>query len=97
MNNLKIVWTNQAKKAVKSIYNYYKEKSLQGAKNVKFDLLRSPKTILFSKQYQVDEINSNYRRIVVRDYKVLYKEKEGVIQIMDVVSTQQSPDILSSK
>ena len=97
MGNLKIVWTNQAKKAVKGIYDYYKEDSLQGAKNVKSDLLRSPKTILFSKQYQVDEINPNYRRIVVRDYKVLYKEKKGAIQIMDVVSTKQSPDILSSK
>ena len=97
MNNLKIVWTNQAKEAIKSIYNYYKGKSLQGAKNVKSDLLRSPKTILFSKQYQIDEINPNYRRILVRDYKILYKEKEDVIQIMDVVSTKQSPDILSNK
>ena len=97
MNSLKVIWTIQAKEAVKSIYSYYKEDSLQGAKNVKSDLLRSPKTIHFSKQYQIDEINPDYRRIIVRDYKILYKEKEGTIQIMDVVSTKQSPDILSSK
>jgi plasmid stabilization system protein ParE len=49
MTKLKIVWSNQAKEALRSIYDYYKEKSLQGASNVKSDLLGSPKTILFAK------------------------------------------------
>lgn len=57
MNRLKIIWTKQARIALKSIYDYYKDKSLQGAKNVKSDLLQSPKTIYFSRQYQVDDIN----------------------------------------
>ncbi len=90
MKNIKIIWTKQTHAAVKAVFDYYKEKSLQGAKNVKADLLSSPQTIHFSKQYQIDEINPDYRRIVVRDYKVLYKEKSGEIQIMDVVSTKQS-------
>lgn len=97
MSTLKIIWTKQARESVKNIYNFYKKKSLQGAKNVKSDLLQSPKTIYFSAQYQVDEINPKYRRIVVRDYKVLYKEADNVIRIMDVVSTKQSPEILESK
>lgn len=57
MEAVKIIWTKQAKEAVKSIYNYYKDKSSQGAKNVKTDLLQSPKKILYTKQYQLDEIN----------------------------------------
>jgi plasmid stabilization system protein ParE len=57
MSELIIIWTRQAKKSLKSIYDYYKEKSLQGAKNVKNDILQSPKTIRFSKQYQQDDIN----------------------------------------
>ena len=93
MGKLKIIWTKQAKEALKSIYDYYKEKSLQGAKNVRADLLQSPKTVHFSKQYQVDDINPKYRRIVVRDYKVLYKEDKGTIQVMDIVSTRQSPEM----
>jgi len=97
MEALNIIWSKQARAAVKSIYNYYKEKSLQGAKNVKSDLLQSPKAIRFSKQYQLDDINPNYRRIVVRDYKILYKEKENTIQIMDVISTRQSPEKLKNK
>lgn len=93
MEALNIIWTKQARAAVKNIFNYYKEKSLQGAQNVKSDLLQSPKTIRFSKQYQLDDINSNYRRRVVRDYKILYKEKGNTIQIMDVISTKQSIEI----
>lgn len=74
MGQITVVWTKQAKESLKSIYEYYRDKSPQGAKNVKKDLLKSPKTIEFSRQYQVDEINPKYRRIVVRDFKVLYKE-----------------------
>lgn len=91
---LKIIWTIQAKKSLKSIYDYYKEKSLQGSKNVKNDLLQSPKTIYYSRQYQVDEINPKYRRIIVRDFKVLYKENANRIEIIDIISTRQSPSIL---
>jgi plasmid stabilization system protein ParE len=97
MGKLKIIWTNQAKLALKSIYDYYKEKSLQGANNVKSDLLQSPKTIYYAKQYQIDEINPKYRRIVVRNYKVLYKENKGAIHVMDIVCTLQSPEILKNK
>jgi len=97
MSQLKIIWTDQAKSALKQIYNFYKNKSVQGAKNVKSDLLKSPKTILYSKQYQIDEINPKYHRIVVRDYKVLYKEEDGVIQIVDIISTRQSPEVLKNK
>lgn len=98
MGKFKIIWTNQAKTEIKKIYDYYKEKSLQGAKNVRADLLQSPKTIYFSKQYQVDDINPKYRRIIVRgDYKVLYKEEARAIKVVDVVSVKQSPEILKNK
>jgi len=97
MGELKIIWSKQAQEAVKSIYDYHKDKSLQGAKNVKRDILQSPKNIRYSKQYQVDEINPKYRRIVVRDYKILYNENNNIIEIMDVISTLQSPEILKNK
>jgi plasmid stabilization system protein ParE len=96
MGKRNIVWTLQAKESLKTIYDYYKERSPQGAKNVKNDLLRSPKTIAFSKQYQVDEINPKYRRIIVRDFKVLYKELQNKIEIIDIISTKQSPGKLKN-
>ena len=98
MGHFKIIWTNQAKTELKKIYDYYKEKSPQGAKRVQDDLLQSPKMIYFAKQYQLDEINPRYRRIIVRgDYKVLYKEEAGVIKVIDIVSVRQSPEVLQNK
>ncbi len=97
MDKLRIIWTRQAIAALKDIYDYYKDKSHKGAENVRLDLLNGSKKIVFSKQYQVDDINPKYRRIVVRDYKVLYKEDNGIVQIMDIVSARQSPKILKNK
>ena len=98
MERFKVIWTDQAKNELKKIYDYYRERSLQGAKNVRSDLLQSPKPIYFSKQYQIDDINPNYRRIVIRgNYKVLYREESGTIKVMDFVSTKQSPDVLKNK
>lgn len=97
MTNLKIFWTAQAKLALKAIYIFYKKQSLQGAKNVKSDLLRAPKTVHFAKQYQVDDINPKYRRIVVRDFKLLYLVRNNKLYVLDIVSTKQSPEILKNK
>lgn len=97
MGKLEIEWSDQAKNALKGIYNYYKKKSPQGAMNVRSDILQSPKAIRFSGQYQVDDINPKYRRIVVRDYKVLYIVEEDVVKIIDIVSAKQSPEELRNK
>lgn len=87
MGKYRIVWTSQAKQDLKSIYDFWKEKSVQGARSVTTDILKSPKTIYYAKQYQVDDINPKYRRIVVRDcYKVLYREIKSNIFIMGVIS-----------
>lgn len=42
----------------------------------------------------MDDVNPKYRRIVVRDYKVLYKEVEKRIVVIDIVGSRQSPDLL---
>ena len=98
MKKFKIIWTERAKVELKKIYDYYKQKSPKGARNVRSDLLQSPKTIYFSKQYKIDEINPKYRRIIVRrDYKVLYREEDGIIKVLDIVSVKQSPEILKNK
>jgi len=93
----KIIWSNEAKNTLKEIYNYYKDKSSQGAKNVLADLLNAPKKIVFANQYQEDEINPKYRRIIVRHYKVLYQETDEKVEIINIVSTRQSPDVLKNK
>ncbi|PBI94439.1 Plasmid stabilization system protein [Flavobacterium sp. ACN2] len=86
---LKVVWTYTAKNQLKTIYNYYKEKSVQGANNIKNEILNATKNIRFSEQYQKDEIEPEYRRIIVRDYKILYLVEEEVIYISKIFSTKR--------
>lgn len=86
---LKVVWTHTAKKQLQTIYNFYKEKSVQGANNIKNEILDTTKKIHFSEQYQKDDIEPEYRRIIVRDYKVLYLEENNVIYISKIFSTKR--------
>jgi len=97
-SSFRIVWTLQAKQDLKEIYEYWKKKSIQGARNIESDILKSPKTIYYAQQYQVDDINPRYRRIIVRTfYKVLYREQNDIIYIVGVISTHQSPDVLKDR
>jgi plasmid stabilization system protein ParE len=98
MRRYKVIWTTLAKQDLRSIYQYWQPISEKGAKNIVEDTLRSPKTIYYSQQYQVDDVNSKYRRIVVRKfYKVLYRERKNTIYIMGVITTHQSPDIVKHR
>ncbi len=87
---LKVVWTNNAKDQLKAIFNYYKEKSVQGANNIKNEILNATKDIRFSEQYQKDEIEQEFRRIIVRDYKILYLVKDEIIYISKIFSTKRN-------
>lgn len=89
-NFLKVVWTHTAKDQLKTIFNYYKEKSVQGANNIKNEILNAAKNIRFSEQYQKDEIEPEYRRIIVRDYKILYLIEGEVIYISKIFSTKRN-------
>jgi plasmid stabilization system protein ParE len=94
---IKIDWTGTAKSALKTVFKYHAEYSESAAENLINEIVDTADSIVFAKQYQVDEINPNYRRIVVRDYKVLYSEQNNIIQIMNVVNTTQSPEELKKK
>ncbi|RMZ49770.1 hypothetical protein EB822_10905 [Flavobacteriaceae bacterium PRS1] len=88
----KVVWTRQARESLKSILDYrYKE--IPSARNiVRKDIIRYSKDIVFAEQYQEDEIYSQYRRIIVRDYKILYKESKSVAYILNVVCTKAAKE-----
>lgn len=81
----------------KSDLRILQRKIIAGRKKVKSDLLQGSKTISFTKQYQVDDINPKYRRIVIRNYKIIYTNEKNIIQVMDIVSTKQSPEVLRNK
>ncbi|WP_125722929.1 type II toxin-antitoxin system RelE/ParE family toxin [Flavobacterium ustbae] len=72
---MKVVWTHTAKNHLRTIFNFYKEKSIQGANNIKNEILDATKKIHFAEQYQKDEIEPEYRRIIIRDYKILFSRR----------------------
>ncbi len=90
---IKILWDNQAKADLKLIFEFIKLKSLQGAKNVIRDIVAQSKDIYFVEQYQVDEfLGEPYRRMIVRDYKIIYKvHSKTEIRILQIFDTRQNP------
>jgi plasmid stabilization system protein ParE len=64
IKKLKVIWTLTAKNQLKGIYNFYKNKSEKVAKNIKTEILSATKNIVFSEQFQQDEIEPSYRRII---------------------------------
>lgn len=83
----KIVWTRQARESPTSILEYRYSEIPSAYKIVRTDIIQASKNIVFSKQFQKDDIFPQYRRIVVRDYKILYKEENSVIYILNIVCT----------
>jgi addiction module RelE/StbE family toxin len=90
--SITILWDNQAKADLKLIFEFIKLKSPQGAKNVITDIVSQSKNIHFVEQYQVDEfLGEPYRRMIVRDYKVIYKiHSENEIRILQIFDTRQN-------
>ena len=88
-----IHWDNEAKADLKLIFEFIKIKSIQGAKNVVKDIVKQSKNIHYLEQYQVDEfLGEPYRRMVVRDYKIIYKiHSETEIRILQIFDTRQNP------
>lgn len=83
-----VVWTRHARESLTAILDYRYKNIPSARKIVRKDIIDSSKQIVFSKQYQKDEIFPEYRRIVVRDYKILYKEIDEVIYILNVVCSK---------
>lgn len=90
---IKILWDNQAKSDLKLIFEFIKLKSIQGAKNVVRDIVAQSKNIYFVEQYQADEfLGEPYRRMIVRDYKIIYKiHSQTEIRILQIFDNRQSP------
>jgi len=84
----KIVWARQAREALTAILEYRYSETPVAYEIVRKDIINASKNIVFSEQYQNDDVFPEYRRIIVRDYKILYKEKKGIVYILNVVCTK---------
>lgn len=88
----KVFWSDTAKADLKDIYDFIKQKSLSGAKNVISDIRKASKSLHFSKQTQVEPYFPICRRIIVRNYKILntYDEANNVLNIVRIFDTRQN-------
>jgi plasmid stabilization system protein ParE len=83
-----VIWTRQAREAISVILQYRYKDIPTARKIVRADIIVATKQLTFTKQFQKDDIYPIYRRIVVRDYKILYKEIDTTVYIMNVVCTK---------
>ncbi|WP_016990505.1 type II toxin-antitoxin system RelE/ParE family toxin [Flavobacterium sp. ACAM 123] len=91
MDISKVIWTNKSKEQLKIIYNHYKVVSPQGAKNSKDSILKAGRELVFAEQYQQDEIELEFRRIIVRYYKLIYTVEEYIIWILRIFDCRKDP------
>jgi plasmid stabilization system protein ParE len=84
----KVVWTLQARESLHAILDYRYSKIPAARKIIRKDIIDASKDILFVDQFQSDEISPEYRRIIVRDYKLIYKAEKSIIYILNVVCTK---------
>jgi len=92
--------SDNAKLDLQQIYDFIAEYSVQYADN---QLNRIIKTIEilkvsgFELSGMVDEYNSNYRRLIQGNYKILYqKNEDGSIRIHRIFDTRQSTQKLEN-
>ncbi len=92
MSKPNIFWTENAKLDLKEIYFELKSKySKETALKVRDELFNCANNIIFAEQFQLDEYRIDCRRIVIRNFKILYQVKEDSIFIVRVFNTFQNP------
>jgi addiction module RelE/StbE family toxin len=89
----KVIWSNTAKNDLKDIHDFIKQKSEQGAKNVIADIRKAAKSLHFSKQTQIEKYLPACRRIIVRNYKILYTtdDSKKELYVVRVFDTRRNP------
>jgi len=87
----KVIWTNSARVALMQIFGFHVSKSELAAETIINDIINTADSIVFAHQYQVDTINPKYRRMIVRQYKIIYKAEGNIVFIMNIVSTRINP------
>ena len=55
------------------------------------EIYQAPNSITFVEQFQIDEYRKDCRRIIVRNYKILYYIKDSEIFVIRVFNTLQNP------
>lgn len=94
---LKIVWDDEAKHSLRSIYNYIrKRESAASARKVRDKIVSSVKSLNdFPEKLEEEPVlrkePGNYRYKVIFSYKIIYEVAEEAIYILDIFHTSRDP------
>jgi plasmid stabilization system protein ParE len=100
---LGIVWGDEAKDALKSIYKYIKKReSIEKAKKVRNEIVASAKDLnIFPEKFAEDphlkNEPGNYRFKVIWSYKIIYEVTPEIILILDVFHTSRDPENINTR
>ena len=96
----KTFWTDEAKDNLKKVYLFNRDYfSLAFAKKINAEILFQTKNVIFSKQWQSDDIHPDaIRRIIVRHWKITYEIIDDEhIAILNIFDTRQDPSKCTQK
>ena len=94
---VKIIWDDEAKKSLKSIYNYIKNReSVETARKVRDTIVEQAKTLTdfpekFTEEPFLKDEPGNNRFKVVWSYKIIYEVTDKAIYILDIFHTGRDP------
>ena len=100
---LKIIWDDEAKYSLRSIYNYIKKReSVERAKKVRAEIVASAKSLnnfpeKFEEEPALRDEPENYRYKVIWSYKIIYEVAEEATYIVDVFHTSRNPSNIKGR
>ena len=92
LQKLIISWSDRAKSDVKNIYfQLLNRNSKSSSQKIRDEIINAPSTIIFPEQFQLEEYHTECRRIIVRNYKILYTVQDTTILIISVFNSHSHP------
>jgi plasmid stabilization system protein ParE len=82
-------WSEKASDSLEDIYAFHAEKSELTAISVVEEIIEKAESINFPKQYQLDEFDSQCRRMFVGNYKILYQNEGLTVHIVNILCSKK--------
>ena len=100
---LKVIWDDEAKYSLRSIYNYIKKReSVEVAKKVRAKIADSAKSLNdFPEKFEEEPVlrrdPGNYRYKVIWSYKIIYEVTEEAVYIIDIFHASRDPSNIEGR
>lgn len=90
VKKIQAIWGSKAKSDLQTIYKRHSDKEY--IRKTISTIVANSKQIVFSEQYQEDEIlGLPYRRFFYKHWRIVYKPKNNIVQIFRVFDARQDP------